>query len=106
MKPPTMNQNELGTLNDAALNRSIGRLASAVMIQAMDDVFRGTMRDRREALEWIRKGDIGQLTFELCCRIIDRDPETVRNHVMARTGIPAPFLDQLREQDKRERLAS
>jgi hypothetical protein len=100
-----MNQNELESLNDASLNRCIRRLAAAVMIQAMDDVFRGTMRERREALEWMRKGDAGQLTFELCCRIIDRDADTVRNHVLERTGIPAPFLAQMREMDREERLA-
>ena len=101
-----MTSNEFEALNDVALNRCIRRLASAVMIQAMDDVFRGTMRERREALEWIRNGETGQLTFELCCRIIDRDPEDVRNHVLARTGIPAAFLAQMREHDRLEQLAS
>jgi hypothetical protein len=99
-----MNEDEFESLNDVALNRCIRRLASAVMIQALDDVFRGTMRERREALEWMRKGNVGQLTFELCCRIIDRDADTIRNHVLERTGIPAPFLAHMREQDLTERL--
>ena len=100
-----MNQQEFDSLNDAALNRSIERLASAVLLQAFDDVSRGTMRERREAIEWITKGDFGQFTFELCCRVINRDPETVRRHVLARSGIPAPFLDRMRDRDVLERLA-
>lgn len=100
-----MNQDEFDSLSDASLTRCIRRLACAVMIQAMDDVFRGTMRERREALEWMRKGNAGQLTFDLCCRIIDRDADTIRNHVLERSGIPAQFIAHMREQDVAEPLA-
>jgi len=99
-----MDREEFESLSDAALNRCIQRLASAVLLQAMDDMCRGTMRERREAIEWIRKGDVGQLTFDLCCRLIDRDPETVRRQALARSGVPEPFFRQMREQEALKQL--
>ena len=119
-----MNRQQLECLDDAALSRCMERLASAVLLQALGDVCGGTMRERRDAMEWISpfifrsvnwgkgdrqqligKGDVGQFTFELCCRLIDRHPGTVRKRVLARTGIPAPFLARMQDEDVRERLA-
>ena len=100
-----MNRQQLECLDDAALSRCMERLASAVLLQALGDVCGGTMRERRDAMEWIGKGDVGQFTFELCCRLIDRHPGTVRKRVLARTGIPAPFLARMQDEDVRERLA-
>lgn len=103
--PQTMNQPEFEYLDDAALNRCIERLATAVLIQAMEDMCRGTMRERREAIEWIRRGDVGEFTFDLCCRLIDRDPETVQRQAFARSGIPEPFFAQMQKHEALEQLA-
>ena len=100
-----MNRQQLESLDDAALTRCMERLASAVLLQALGDVCSGTMRERRDAMVWIGKGDVGQLTFELCCRLIDRDPETVRRSVLVHAGFPAPFLARMQDQDVQEQFA-
>jgi len=100
-----MNPQEFDCLDDAALNRRIQCLATAVLVQAMEDMCGGTMRERREAIEWIRRRDVGEFTFDLCCRLIDRDPETAQRQALARGGIREPFFTQMMEHESFERLA-
>jgi hypothetical protein len=100
-----MNPQEFDCLDDAALSRRIQCLATAVLVQAMEDMCGGTMRKRREAIEWIRRRDVGEFTFDLCCHLIDRDPETVQRQAFARGGIREPFFTHMQEHKSFERLA-
>jgi len=54
------------------------RLAAAVILQALDDLYKGSRRQRELAWNWLfGKSDDG-LTFELCCKLLDRDAEDSR----------------------------
>lgn len=68
--------------------RPFHRLAGAVLIQAIEDLFKGTARDRRESLEWLENGKAGTLSFEMCCMLLDRDPEDVRTKLIRRYSSP------------------
>ena len=68
--------------------RPFHRLAGAVLIQAIEDLFKGTARDRRESLEWLQNGKAGTLSFEMCCMLLDRDPEDIRTKLIRRYSSP------------------
>lgn len=70
----------------------IQRLAAAVLLQAITDLHRGTVKQREGAAEWFQEEGSGVLTFPACCEILDRDPADVRNSLMNQYGVPRAFL--------------
>ena len=74
------------------IDRSLRRLAAAVLLQAVQDVCSGTPRDYREALAWVTEGNTGAVTFEMCCRYLNRDPDTTRRRLLTRRGLSSARL--------------
>ena len=70
----------------------IRRLAAALLVQAISDLHRGTVPNRRSATEWFEEGATGALSFTACCEILDRDAEDVRKNLLTDCGIPRAFL--------------
>ena len=88
--------------NQPTIDRSLRHLAAAVLLQAAQDLFRGTPRAYRDAVDWIREGNRGAVTFEMCCRYLDRDLDTIRRRLLRRGLPPSLVLDweQLQEANR------
>ena len=69
-------------------NRALQRLAGAVLIQAIQDASSGPFRIREEALRWIDGETDAGMTFNLCCSLLGRDPDDVRQRLRNRHYIP------------------
>ena len=69
-------------------DRSLKRLAGAVLIQALEDASNGPRRIRKEALEWIHGRTSSGFTFEFCCSLLGRSPDDVRQRLMYQNFIP------------------
>ncbi len=73
---------------EAPADRSLQRLAGAVLIQALQDASSGPRRFREEALEWINGKATAGFTFDFCCALLNRDPEDVRERLRKHNFIP------------------
>lgn len=69
-------------------DRALQRLAGAVLIQAIQDASSGPFRTREEAQQWIDGSTDAGMTFSLCCSLLGRDPEDVRQRLRNRHYIP------------------
>ncbi len=72
--------------SEPTVDRSLRRLAAAVLVQAVQDVCSGTPHTYREAVAWVTEGNTGAVTFEMCCRYLNRDPGTTRRRLLAKRG--------------------
>lgn len=59
------------------------RLAAAVILQALDDLYKGSRRQRELAWSWLSGTSEDGLSFELCCKLLDRDAEDSRCKLQA-----------------------
>jgi hypothetical protein len=64
-----------------SVERSLRRLAAAVLVQALQDASGGSRRSREDVWEWFDNRSRGQFTFEFCCSLLGRDPEDVRHQL-------------------------
>jgi hypothetical protein len=70
------------------------RLAVAVLEQAFHDLGTASSADRSDAFRWIEKGNVGDLSFDFCCEIIDWNPERIRIQVLKKTPVPRRFRNR------------
>lgn len=68
--------------------RPLRRLSGAVLLQAMHDLSSGPPSLRRDALEWVNATSAEGYTFELCCLLLNRDPDDLRSKLKERLLIP------------------
>ena len=59
------------------------KLAAAVILQALDDLYKGSTGQRELAWNWISGKSEDGLSFELCCKLLDRDAEDSRCKLQA-----------------------
>ena len=79
--------------SDFEAERSLQRLAGAVLIQALQDAGSGPRRHREEALEWIQGKTTGGFSFDFCCALLGRSPDDVRQRLMKKNFIPRPEIE-------------
>ncbi len=65
------------THKDGALQR----LAGAVLIQARKDYDTGSDAKRPEVEDWVEKRTEGDMSFELCCQLLELDPDYTRQRL-------------------------
>lgn len=70
------------------------RLAVAVLEQAFHDLRTASPADRSDALRWIEKGNVGDLSFDFCCEIIDWNAERIRTQVLKTIPVPRRFRNR------------
>ena len=92
--------------SEPTIDRSLRRLAAAVLVQAIQDICSGTPRAYREAIDWVTQGTIGAVTFEMCCRYLDRDPETIRRRLLAKRGWSPASLPSWEVSEETNSLAA
>ena len=59
------------------------RLAGAVLIQARKDFDSGFDGTRPEVEDWVENRTEGEMSFELCCELLDLDPDYTRKRLFA-----------------------
>ena len=72
---------------DSESYRGYRRLAGAVLVQAIEDIRRGSGRVREDALRWVSESSESDISFSACCRSLGRDPGEVRRSLV-RQGLP------------------
>lgn len=79
----------LGTAKDMKSHdlRGVRRLAGAVLVQAIEDIRRGTGKRREDAVRWILDCSDRELSFVFCCRALNRNPEAIRRS-QVQGGLP------------------
>ena len=59
-------------------DRGVYRLASAMLLQAVQDAGSNSVGRRSSALRWVNRRKESGLSFAFVCRVLNRDPERVR----------------------------
>ena len=59
-------------------DRGVYRLATAVLVQAIQDVASSSIGRRTGALRWITSKQDSCYSFTFICRVLNRDPNQVR----------------------------
>ena len=77
--------------------RGIYRLATAVLLQAIQDATSISMGRRAGAIRWINSNQEGGYSFLFVCRTVNRDPEAVR--LFCRREIAKRQLPEVRWYD-------
>ena len=71
---------------------ALSRLATAVLIQALEDLTRGPKRRREEALNWMLGKTTEGFSFDFCCGLLGREPDDVlqrvQSYLFPPTGLP------------------
>ncbi len=67
--------------------RGVCRLAAAILVQAIEDLRRGSGRKRDDAIRWITDPREDEFSFVYCCRILNRNPEEIRR-MLLRQSLP------------------
>src|SRR5712692_6413188 len=67
--------------------RGVCRLAAAILVQAIEDLRRGSGRKRDDAIHWITESREDEFSFVYCCRILSRDAEEIRR-MLLRQSLP------------------
>jgi len=81
-----MNRPKLSHRDDPGLRK----LAGAMLLQALDDVNEGDEQTRAEAWRWFSGENEAGLSFALCCRLLGRGVEDVRNNLLPRRAVAQP----------------
>ena len=83
-------------------DRGVYRLATAVLVQAIQDVASSSNGRRTGALRWITSNQDSCYSFTFICRVLNRDPEQVRrlclNRAAGRCVVELPFRTTLRTE--------
>lgn len=70
------------------------RLVVALLEQAFQDLLMGSSANRSDASRWIREGDVGEISFNFCCEVIDWNAERIRTQVLKRVPLPKRFQNR------------
>ena len=60
------------------------RLAGAVLIRARKDFVAGSDAKRAEVEDWVGGRTKAEMSFELCCQLLELDPDYTRNRLFSR----------------------
>jgi hypothetical protein len=66
------------TSNQGQSRRPMERLAAAMLLQATMDIRTGSGATAASAIVWLRQRGDDCLSFNSCCRLLNRDPDAVR----------------------------
>ena len=66
---------------DTEKHGALQRLAGTVLIQARKDFDTGSGAKRPEGEDWVRNRTKGQMSFELCCQLLELDPDYTRKRL-------------------------
>ena len=66
------------------VERSLRRLAGAVLLQALDELGRGPGKYRDQAQRWMSGQGESAFSFELCCSLLGFRPRYVQDKLTAR----------------------
>src|SRR5712692_4463759 len=69
-----------------SIDRAVYRLATAVLLQAVQDSGSSSIGKRTAALRWINSNDQSSFSFTFICRVLNRDPNDVRRFCEARAA--------------------
>jgi hypothetical protein len=69
---------------DTDKHGALQRLAGAVLIQARKDFDTGSGAKRPEVEDWVCNRTKGQMSFELCCQLLELDPDYTRKRLFGR----------------------
>jgi len=61
-------------------DKGVYRLAGAILLQAIQDATSSSMGKRAGALRWMRNNSEASYSFPFICRILNRNPEEVRQY--------------------------
>ena len=59
-------------------DRGVYRLAGAMLLQAIQDAGSNSVGRRSSALRWMHSRDDSGFSFPFVCRVLNRDPDRVR----------------------------
>lgn len=80
-----------------AIDRAIHRLATAVLLQAVQDAGSASIGKRSAALRWIGSNEKSPFSFAFICQVLNRNPRDVRRicecRAAARRRAYLPFRD-------------
>ncbi len=83
-------------------DRGVHRLATAVLLQAIQDVGSTSIERRAGALRWVTSDEEACFSFTFICRTLNRNPDQVRrlclNRALASRVPELPFRDALRAE--------
>ena len=81
-------------------DQGVHRLATAMLLQAVQDCMSVSNGRRNGALRWINGKDQGGFSFPFVCRVVNRDPDEVRRFCLRKATqrhVPAPLFQALFE---------
>jgi hypothetical protein len=81
-----MNRPKLSYRDDAGLRK----LAGAMLLQALEDLNEETEETRAEAWRWFNGENEAGLSFALCCTLLGRGVEDVRDSLLPRRTAAQP----------------
>jgi len=58
--------------------QTMERLAGAKLFQTTMDILTGSRSTAASAIVWVRQRGDDRLSFQYCCRLLNRDPDAVR----------------------------
>ena len=70
-------------LKESCDDRGLKSLAAAMLVQAFDDLGKGP-RGRAEVEDWLNGQRERTFSFDLCCKLLCRRPEDIRQRVFLR----------------------
>jgi hypothetical protein len=75
------------------MDKGVYRLATAMLLQAVQDAMSVSNGRRNSALRWINGNADGAFSFAFVCRLVNRDPEYIRRFCLRRVAertVPQP----------------
>ncbi len=69
-----------------AIDRAVYRLATAVLLQAVQDAGSSSIGKRSAALRWINSNEQSSFSFTFICRVLNRDANEVRRFCESRAA--------------------
>ena len=90
-------------------DQGVHRLATAMLLQAVQDTMSISNGRRNGALRWMSSKDESSFSFLFVCRVVDRDPDEVRHfckHQMAQRRMPELTFRDMYEQSRQTYTAT
>jgi len=67
-------------------DKGVHRLATAMLLQAVQDAMSHSSGRRNGAVRWINSKDEGPFSFSFVCRIVNRDADEVRRFCLRKAS--------------------
>ena len=67
-------------------DKGMHRLAAAMLLQAVQDAISASNGRRNGALRWMNSKDHGAFSFGFVCRVVNRDPNEVRQFCLRKAA--------------------